>query len=68
MDTIPFGVGNRIRYYRLRRGWNQKRFAQILGIDPGTLSAWEYGHTEPSIRSLRRIAVYLGVTCGQLLD
>jgi transcriptional regulator with XRE-family HTH domain len=68
VNDIPYGLGNRIRYYRLLRGWTQQRAARQMHIDAANLSRIESGRADPSIRVLRRIASYLVVTCGELLD
>lgn len=34
----------------------QSQFAQVLGVDPITVSRWERGEHEPSLATLRQIA------------
>ena len=39
----PTSISEKLRALRRRRGWNQKRLAQELGVDPTTLGRWERG-------------------------
>jgi DNA-binding XRE family transcriptional regulator len=43
----PRTIGEHVVRYRETRGWSQKRLAGEFGIDPGTLSRWEFGKRHP---------------------
>lgn len=55
-------LATRIKDARKRSHYTQRDLAQILGITPATVSAWEVGRNEPSISMLKRIAKILGVS------
>jgi transcriptional regulator with XRE-family HTH domain len=47
--------GDRIRFERRRRGWSQKQLGDLLGLDEGTVLAWEAGTVRkqfPRVRAL----------------
>lgn len=46
--TVPQTLAERIVAYRIARGWSQKRFAKLLGVDVTTLAKWEQGKRVPS--------------------
>lgn len=61
------GLGARIRAARERLGRNRNQMARELGTSWQHVDRWERGATEPSPESLRKLAVYLGVTIDHLL-
>lgn len=48
-------IGKRIKEFRSTHGWNQKSFAEKLGINQGALSQIEHGHVAPSLELVMRI-------------
>lgn len=60
------GLPGRLVLERARRGHTQAQAAEAMGISRQTVSAWESG-TPPSIRHVRGVAAYLGVTPDELL-
>jgi transcriptional regulator with XRE-family HTH domain len=44
-DPLPAGktLGDRVRAKRLAEGLTQRQLGEKLGIDPGTVQAWEAG-------------------------
>jgi len=34
-------LGEKIKQYRIQKGWSLRKLAKELGIDPGTLARWE---------------------------
>ena len=61
-------VGKRVAAARAARGYTQERLAELVGIEPVTLSRWETGHRALSLSTLATIADALGVSLGDLLD
>ena len=55
-------VGERIRQLRLGLGLSLRAFAAETGFSPSLISQVEHGHVMPSIGSLERIAMALGVS------
>jgi DNA-binding XRE family transcriptional regulator len=46
-------LGERLKTARCRAGISQKRFARLLGVDPGALSRWERSLGLPTDRYAR---------------
>jgi len=61
----PVNVGERIRQLRLGFGMSMRALAAQTGFSPSLISQVEKGHVTPSIGSLERIAMALGVSLGQ---
>ncbi len=60
-DARPPGIGQAIRRLRTARGISLRRFAGLLQVSPGTVSAIENGHTGVSAVRVARIAELLDV-------
>src|SRR5919205_3372259 len=58
-------VGERIRQLRLDRGMSVRTLAAKTGFSPSLISQAENGQVTPSIGSLERIALALGVSLGK---
>lgn len=61
-------VGARVSAVRRDRGYTQEQLAEMVGIDPVTLSRWERGHQSLALGTLARVAEAIGVGIGDLLD
>ena len=59
-------VGERIRRLRLGLGMSVRTLATQAGFSPSLISQVEHGQARPSIGSLERIAIALGVSLGKL--
>lgn len=53
--------GARVKEIRCRKGINQKKLAELAGISNSYLSDIEVGRTNPSLKTLFKIAKALGV-------
>ena len=60
-------VGNKIKEYRELNKMTQKDIAEILGVEPATISKYEAGTIEPSIESLKRLAETFNITVDELI-
>ncbi|HEY5222975.1 MAG TPA: helix-turn-helix transcriptional regulator [Microbacteriaceae bacterium] len=60
-------IGRRIADRRQSLGMTQDQVAVISEIDSSNVRAYESGRAMPSIQSLVRIAIALGVEPGELL-
>lgn len=60
-------IGNKIKEYRELNKMTQKDIAEILEVEPGTISKYESGMIEPNIESLKRLAETFGITIDELL-
>ena len=58
-------VGERIRQLRLDLGMSLRTLATKTGFSPSLISQVEHGQVTPSIGSLERIALALGVSLGR---
>lgn len=61
------GFGKRLKEAREVRGYNQKQFAEILGITPTRLNYWEKDKREPDFFMFSKIVETLEVDANALL-
>lgn len=57
---------NRIRYYRKKRGFSQRKLAVCAYCSESTLSSWEKGYRIPRVDTAICLAHALGVTLDDL--
>ncbi len=62
------GIGSKIKEYRELNKMTQKDIAEILGVEPGTISKYEAGTIEPNIGSLKRLAETFNITVDELIN
>lgn len=60
-------IGNKIKEYRELNKMTQKDVAEILEVEPGTISKYETGMIEPNIESLKRLADTFSITVDELI-
>lgn len=60
-------IGNKIKKYRELNKMTQKDIAEILEVEPGTISKYESGMIEPNIESLKRLAETFNITVDELV-
>lgn len=61
------GFGKRLKEAREIRGYNQKQFAEILGITPTRLNYWEKDKREPDFFMFSKIVETLELDANVLL-
>jgi transcriptional regulator with XRE-family HTH domain len=61
-------VGGRVRQLRLGQGMSIRTLAAKTGFSPSLISQVEHGQVTPSIGSLERIAIALGVGLGKFFS
>lgn len=61
----PVNVGERLRQLRLGSGMSVRALATKTGFSPSLISQVEHNQVTPSIGSLERIAMALGVSLGK---
>jgi len=61
-------IGNKIKGYREKNRMTQKDIAEILEVEPGTVSKYESGMIEPNISSLKLLAETFGITVDELIN
>ena len=60
-------IGNKIKLYRENNKMTQKEIAEILGVEPATISKYESGMIEPNIEALKKLAETFEITIDELL-
>ena len=60
-------IGNKIKSYREKRKMTQKEIAEILGVEPATVSKYESGMIEPNIESLKKLAETFEISVDELI-
>ena len=64
--SLP-AVCERIRFYRKKKGMEQKQLAQMLGITGNAVTNWENGRSRPDIQTLPRLCEILDVSLYELM-
>jgi len=57
---------NRIREYRIKAGFSQRKLAELLGRGRNAISSWERGLTQPSATRVVRMAKILSTLAESL--
>lgn len=60
-------IGEKIKKYREDKKMTQKDIAEILEVEPSTISKYELGMIEPNIESIKRLSETFGITIDELL-
>ena len=60
-------LGDKIKKYREENRMTQRDIAEILEVEPGTVSKYESGMLEPNIESIKRLSETFGITVDELL-
>ena len=60
-------IGNNIKKYREIKKMTQKEIAEILEVEPATVSKYESNMIEPNIESLKRLAEIFEISVDKLL-
>ncbi|GBR76768.1 transcriptional regulator XRE family [Candidatus Termititenax persephonae] len=67
-DPILKKLGNKVKYYREKRGFNRDRFAIEAEVSKYYLYRLEYGNISPGILRLKQIADFLDIRVKDLID
>ena len=59
--------GDRLKQARENKGYNQKQFAEHLGVTPTRLNYWEKDKREPDVAIIKQIAQILDVSSDWLI-
>jgi transcriptional regulator with XRE-family HTH domain len=65
---MKYKIGAHIRKFREAKGFNQKEFAERIGVGNGRVSNWEQGINRPDVDLLAKICEVLSVSPSELLD
>lgn len=61
-------IGSKIKLCRENKKMTQKDIAEILEVEPATISKYESGMIEPNIESLKKLSNIFEITLDELLD
>ena len=61
-------LGKRLRERRKRKGINQEQLAELINVDPTTISNIENGKNQPSMMNLENIIDVLDTTFTEVFD
>ncbi|MCM1265469.1 MAG: helix-turn-helix domain-containing protein [Candidatus Gastranaerophilales bacterium] len=61
-------LGRRLRELRKRTGINQEKLAELISVEPATISNIENGKNYPSMSNLDLILKHLGVSFVEAFD
>ena len=61
------GLGEKIKEYRLEKGYSQPQLARKVGVSNGMISIWENNVNEPKATYLKALAIVLEVSVDDLL-
>jgi len=67
IDSIPYKVGQRIKEWRLKRGYTQEDLANKVGITNQRIYEYEQGRAAVSLETLDEIAKVLSISIIDLL-
>ena len=56
----PQNLGHHLRLKRLEKGLLQQDLAKMFQVNKQTISNWEQGYTQPPLRKLKIISIFLG--------
>ena len=57
--------GERIRRFRLARGFSQEQLASLTGVSRNTVAGWETGHSRPDLATVPRLCSALRVSLAR---
>ncbi|MGP8217271.1 MAG: helix-turn-helix domain-containing protein [Bacteroidia bacterium] len=66
MDEIK-QIGNNIRKFRIKKGLTQLDLAALCGFDETAIGRLENGNTNPTIKTLLKLAKALDITLTMLV-
>jgi transcriptional regulator with XRE-family HTH domain len=68
LDETGVNVARQIRILRKRRNLSQAELAEASGLSRNTLSLLERGLTSPTVSTLKRLAIALGIDINAFFD
>ena len=67
-NQIPILVGKRIRFLRKERKLTQKKLAKLVGMEETAVQRIETARTNPTVKTLAKIATGLDVELKELFE
>jgi len=66
-EALAVRVGGRVKELRRQRGITQLALAEVIGVEPETVSRLERGTALPSLEKLENVSDALGVSLAELV-
>lgn len=60
-------IGEKIRYYRQKKGMTQEKLAAELNLSFQAVSKWERGESLPDVTIVSHLSQVLNISCDALL-
>lgn len=67
-DILLREIGNRIKVMRENKGVSQQTLAALCNFEKSNMSRLEAGKTNPTISTLYKISIALGIKLSELVD
>ena len=64
---INITVGQNIRFFREKAGFNREKLSELIGVSPRFLADCELGFVGVSLTTLKKICQVLGVSADKIL-
>ena len=68
MDNICIKFGENVRKYRLKKGYSQEKFAEVVGLHRTYISAAERGKRSIALENIEKIAIGLEIEVYKLFE
>ncbi len=68
VENLELSIGKRIKNYRKKLGFTIRDLASHCGLSANAISLIERGENSPTISSLKRLSVALGISLNELLE
>jgi transcriptional regulator with XRE-family HTH domain len=67
-EQLIKAIGERIKFLRIQNGKTQQQIADLSGIEESAFRRIESGRTNPTVKTLNKISLALGVSIVQLFE
>ncbi|OLA75514.1 MAG: hypothetical protein BHW62_00590 [Acinetobacter sp. CAG:196_36_41] len=67
-NNLNSKIGIKIKLLRTKLNYSQEKLAEISGLNKNSIGAVERGESRPTIDTLERIAIALGIELKELVD
>ena len=65
--TLDEALGAALTQMRVKKGWSQLQFAELVGFDEGYMRQIERGIKSPTLRTLKHISDALSISTSALI-
>ena len=68
MSSIAHTIGERIRIYRLKRGFSQEQLAELAGVHPTYIGQLERGEKNATMETIEKVSLALEIPLSELFQ